>query len=311
MITDDKLLRGSTILQLMSKRGVRVAAVTAKDKLRALLRHDLDEGSICFSAEKVSSCTLQQNGIENVEDWLGQKQPSQYSGTLSLYVLDAGIKLLQEDKSDLFFLTLSDYVQHKHAPGEKESDQFFSALDARIGKLLELGAQVVVTGDHGMSDKTKPDGTPNVLFLEDAINQRFGAGAARIICPITDPFVKHHGALGSFVRVYVKDESQVAGITEYCKGLPEVEAAMQSEEAAGRFELCLDREGDLIVIARKDTVIGSRKDEHDLSNINDHRLRSHGGLSEQAIPLLMSRPARDVSRRQWRNFDAFDLLLNH
>ena len=112
-----------------------------------------------------------------------------------------------------------------------------------------------------MSDKCNADGKPNVLYLEDALTEKWGAGSARIICPIADPFVRHHGALGSFVRVHA-----------------------------------------------------TRKEDVDLSNLGDHRLRSHGGLSEQSVPLLMSRPAepaQDTLNRSWRNFDIFDLLLNH
>lgn len=157
-ITDDILRRGSAILELMSKRGVRVAAVTAKDKLRAVLSHGLHD-AICFSAERAASSCLQHNGVlVDVEDWLGQKQPSQYSDKLSFYVLDSGVKLLEEDRADLFYLVLSDYIQHKHAPGSKDSNAFLSALDERIGKLVQLGAQIVVTGNHGMSENSGSNG---------------------------------------------------------------------------------------------------------------------------------------------------------
>jgi len=314
MITDDTLLRGSTILELMSKRGVRVAAVTAKDKLRAILAHGLGSDAMCFSAQNASKCTRSDHGIDDVEAWLGQRQPSQYSGELSMFVLDAGIKLLEEDRADLFYLTLSDYIQHKYGPGSKESNEFLIQLDQRLGKLVELGAQVVVTGDHGMSEKCNPDGTPNVLFLEDAIAEKWGPGTARVICPISDPFVKHHGALGGFVRVYLLQHiDKQDEIVQYCRTLPQVEMALGSREAARTFELAVDREGDIVVVAKKDAVIGSRKAEHDLSNLGEHRLRSHGGLSEQNVFLLMSRPAERASAdvaRIWRNFDAFDLLLN-
>lgn len=146
MILDDSLLNGETLLELMSKRGVRVAAVTAKDKLRKILSHGLD-GAICFSSEKAGSCTLGENGITDVETWIGRTQPSQYSGELSLYVMDAGVKMLEKDRADVYYLTLSDFIQHKHAPGSKEANEFLSALDQRIGRLVELGAQVAVTGE--------------------------------------------------------------------------------------------------------------------------------------------------------------------
>ncbi|KAF2816272.1 alkaline phosphatase-like protein [Mytilinidion resinicola] len=172
MIVDDTLLRGSTILEQMSNVGVRIAAVTAKDKLRKILTHGLTLGkgnSVCFSSEKAASCTLEENGISDVEKLVGRPQPPQFSGELSLFVLDAGIKLLEQDRADLFYLTLSDFIQHTHAPREKESDDFYAALDARIARLVELGAKVAISGDHGMNGKCSPDGKPDVFFLQDEL----------------------------------------------------------------------------------------------------------------------------------------------
>lgn len=165
-----------------------------------------------------------------------------------------------------------------------------------------------------MSDKCHPDGTPNVLFLEDALAEKWGASNVRVICPIADPFVKHHGAFGGFVRVYAKREDDIDDMLRFCQTLPQVEVAMSSKEASEKFELPLEREGDIVVISTADAAIGSRKDEHDMSNVTDHRLRTHGSLAEQGIPLLMSRPAKQAGlaeSRQWRNFDIYDLLLNH
>ena len=315
MVTDDTLLRGDTILQMMAQRGVRVAAVTAKDKLRRILSHGLQgTGVISFSSEFAGNSTLEENGIEDVETWLGREAPPQYSGDLSIYVLDSGIKLLAENRADLFYLTLSDYIQHKHAPNSPEANNFFMALDQRIGKLVEMGAVVAVTGDHGMSDKCDKDGKPNILFLEDLLASKWGPRSARVICPITDPFVRHHGALGSFVRVHVQEKAHVGGMIELCKTLPQVELVLGACEAAKVFELPLDREGDFVVVSTKDSVIGSCESEHDLSTVKDHRLRSHGGLSEQEIPLLLSIPLQNPSlvakQEQWRNYDIFDLALN-
>ncbi|ETS85394.1 hypothetical protein PFICI_03419 [Pestalotiopsis fici W106-1] len=316
MIKDDSLLRGSTILEQMSAKGVRVAAITAKDKLRRILAHglQLNSGGICFSSEAADQCTLSENGIEGVEEWIGRKAPTQYSGDLSLFVLDAGIKLLEEKRADLFYLTLSDYIQHKHGPGAPEANEFLSALDERIGRLVELGAVVGVTGDHGMSSKCNDDGVPNILFLEDALVNKWGLGSARVICPITDPFVKHHGALGSFVRVYVREPGNISEMIDFCKSLSQVELVLNAEEAARELSQPVDREGDFVVVSQKNAVIGSRQDEHDLSMIGDHPLRSHGGLSEQDVPLLLSRPISDDSKLRckagWRNFHVFDLVLN-
>ncbi|EEA24250.1 hypothetical protein PMAA_082560 [Talaromyces marneffei ATCC 18224] len=141
-----------------------------------------------------------------------------------------------------------------------------------------------------MSQKSNADGEPKVLFLEDKLHEEFGAGSARVICPITDPFVRHHGALGSFVRLYLKDLTNIDSVLAYCKSLPEVEI-------------------------EPNAVIGSRKLEHDLSKVKDHPLRSHGGLSEQAIPLIMHKRTSNAAKavaaaKQWRNYDIFELVLN-
>lgn len=314
MCLDDSLLRGTTILKELSERGVRVAAVTAKDKLRKIIGHGLqpENGAICFSSEKASACTLAEHGVSDVEKWIGRPTPSQYSGDLSLFVLDAGVKILQEKRADFLYLTLSDFVQHHHAPGSREANDFYNALDDRIGKLADLGALVAITGDHGMSDKADAHGQPNILFLQDRLEDKWGKGCARIICPITDPFVKHHGALGSFVRVHLADSAQANDVLKFCQALPQVEIALLGPAAAETFDMPLDREADLVVIAKKNAVIGSTAAEHDLSSISGHRLRSHGGLSEQAIPLILSGPVkdRDLSADGWRNFDAFHLVLN-
>ncbi|KAJ5094275.1 hypothetical protein N7456_010136 [Penicillium angulare] len=312
MITDDSLLRGSTLLEQIFQRGVRVAAITAKDKLRKILGHGL-KGAICFSAERAADCSLPENGIENVEKWLGQPVPSQYSGELSLFVLDAGIKLLEERRSDFLYLTLSDYIQHKHAPGDKEADSFMQAIDQRLRKLADLAPIVGVTGDHGMSSKTNESGMPNVLFLEDALNANFGREATRVICPITDPFVRHHGALGSFVRVYLKNIEMLQSVLSFCKSLPEIEEALSGENAAHKYDMPIDREADIVVISKSHAVMGSKESDHDLSKVKDHPLRSHGGLSEQNVPVLASKSVKEkgeASRKIWRNYDIFDLVLN-
>ncbi|KAJ5129860.1 uncharacterized protein N7515_005899 [Penicillium bovifimosum] len=312
MITDDSLLRGSTLLEQMSRRGVRVAAITAKDKLRRILAHGL-KGAICFSSEKAADCTLEENGISDVEQWLGRPAPSQYSSDLSLFVLDAGIKLLEEKRSDILYLTLSDYIQHKHEPGSPEADSFLSAIDECLQRLATLAPVIGVTGDHGMSNKSNEAGEPNVIFLEDVLNAEFGPNASRVICPITDPFVRHHGALGSFVRVYLKDISQLQSVISFCESLPDVELALSGPVAAQRYEMPLDREADIVVISKPHAVIGSSKANHDLSGLRGHPLRSHGGLSEQDIPVIMSKRVNDGSKakaKRWRNYDIFDLVLN-
>jgi phosphonoacetate hydrolase len=304
MMTDERLMRSETILALMAGAGVRTAAITAKDKLRKLLGRNL--AGICFSSE----CA----GAE-VEAMVGRPRPDMYSADLSLFVLDAGIALLKRREAKLLYLSLSDYVQHAHAPGDPAADAFHRAIDDRVGRLVELGAVVGLVADHGMNDKALPDGEPNVIFLEDELSHRFGADAVRVICPITDPFVRHHGALGSFVRVYARRAADLAALMAASAALPGVAFVLDGPEAARRFEMPVDREADFVALGDDNTVIGASRAEHDLSGLAGHRLRSHGGLGEQVVPFILSRPLtreyRQVSEgRRLRNFDIFDFALN-
>jgi phosphonoacetate hydrolase len=313
MMTDPALMRSETVLALMSEAGVPTAAITAKDKLRRMLGRGLR--GICFSSEQADRCTVAEHGIGNVEALVGRATPDMYSADLSLFVLDAGIRLIETGQSRLLYLSLSDYVQHGHAPGAPDADAFHRALDDRLARLAGLGAVVALTADHGMNDKALPDGGPHVLFLEDLLNQRFGAGAVRVICPITDPFVRHHGALGSFVRVYRRNGAPLAALIDATRALPGVEAVLDREAACAEWELPYDREADFVVVGDHNTALGATRAEHDLSALAGHRLRSHGGRAEQRVPFLLSHPlgpayAERARSPNLRNFDIFDFALN-
>jgi phosphonoacetate hydrolase len=286
--------------------------VTAKDKLRRLLGHGWK--GICFSSEMADGCTLAEHGIEHVETLVGRAKPDMYSADLSLFVLDASIRLVEVGRAELLYLSLSDYVQHGHAPDEPEALRFHRALDQRIAALIGLGCVVGVTADHGMNDKALPGGEPHVIFLEDVLNQRFGAGAVRVICPITDPFVRHHGALGSFVRVYTKKPIPSDELARAVRALPGIDQVLDRAAAAAEYELPFDREADLVVTGDADTALGSTSGEHDLAGLAGHRLRSHGGRGEQRVPFLLSHPPIPAYRykagARLRNFDIFDFALN-
>jgi len=304
MMIDDQLMRSETILALMAGIGVKTTAITAKDKLRKLLGRNL--AGICFSSECAGS---------EIEAMVGRAKPDMYSADLSLFMLDDGIALLERGAAELLYLSLSDYVQHAHAPGDPEADSFHRAIDDRVRHFVELGAVVGLVADHGMNDKALPDGEPNVVFLEDALNDRFGAGAVRVICPITDPFVRHHGALGGFVRVYARNGADLAALMAASAALPGVALVLDGGEAALRFELPLDREADFIVLGDDHSAIGASRAEHDLSGLTGHRLRSHGGLGERRVPFILSRPLTSeyqhlADTRPLRNFDIFDFALN-
>ena len=304
MMTDERLMRSETILAVMRRAGVATAAVTAKDKLRRLLGRNL--GGICFSSECADT---------EVGAMVGRPRPDMYSADLSLFVLDAGVKLVECGAAELIYLSLSDYVQHAHAPGSPEADAFHRAIDDHVRHLAELGATVGLVADHGMNDKALANGEPNVIFLEDELNGRFGTAAVRVICPITDPFVRHHGALGSFVRVYAREAPDIPALMAASAALPGIAAVLDAAAAAERFELPRDREADFVVLGDENTAIGASRSEHDLSGLAGHRLRSHGGLGEQKVPFLLSRQLNAQYRErakhsQLHNYDIFDFALN-
>jgi phosphonoacetate hydrolase len=308
MMNDPKYLRSGTILAAFAEAGAKLAVVTAKDKLRALLGHRMN--GICFSSEKAATATRATNGIDDVLSLTGMAVPSVYSAALSEFVFAAGVKLLERERPDIMYLSTTDYVQHKAAPGVGAANEFYAMMDGYLRQLDALGATVVLTADHGMNAKTDAFGRPNVVFLQDILDHAYPPGSTRVILPITDPYVVHHGALGSFATVYLSAPVGVAEAAARIAALPGIDLVLSRDEACARFELPPDRVGDLVVVSERLTVIGTARERHDLSGL-DVPLRSHGGISEQQVPLIANRaaPALPVGRR-WRNFDAFDLALN-
>jgi phosphonoacetate hydrolase len=308
MMNDPRYLRADTILAALARAGASVAVVTAKDKLRRLLGHGLR--GVCFSSEQADRTTRAEHGIDDALAFVGLPLPSVYSAALSEFVFAAGVKLLESVRPDVMYLSTTDYVQHKHAPGTPEANAFYQMMDGYLAKLHGLGAVVALTADHGMNAKTDAAGAPAVIYLQDVLDGWLGPGAARVILPITDPYVVHHGALGSFATVYLPADADTGTVAQRLRGLPGVELVLARDAACARFELPPDRMGDLVVVATRHVVLGTAASRHDLSGL-DAPLRSHGGLSEQRVPLLVNRRTRGLPRdARLRNFDAFDVVLN-
>jgi phosphonoacetate hydrolase len=310
MMNDPQWLRAPTLLAALADNGLSVAVVTAKDKLRKLLGHGMK--GICFSSEKADEATFAENGISGVVDLVGRPVPSVYSAELSEFVFAAGEQLMRRSKRpDVMYLSTTDYIQHKHAPGTADADAFYRMMDGYLGRLDAMGCVIAVTADHGMNAKTRLDAQPDVIYLQDILDSWLGKAVARVILPITDPYVVHHGALGSFATVYLPGSSDPAPTLQRIAALRGVESVHTRAEAAQRFELPADRIGDIVVVSERSTVIGTAASRHDLSAL-EVPLRSHGGVSEQRVPLIINRAITGLSpQRRWRNFDAFDLALNH
>ena len=309
MMNDPKWLRAPTILAALSGAGKTCAVITAKDKLRRLLGHGMT--GICFSSEKADVASVAENGISGLLDLVGMPVPDVYSAELSAFVFAAGVELMRKRRPDMMYLSTTDYIQHKHAPGTPGANDFYAMMDGYLGQLEAMGCVIALTADHGMNAKTGLDAKPDVIYLQDLLDGWLGAAVARVILPITDPYVVHHGALGSFATVYLPAGTDLPALAARLAARRGVEGVFTREQAAAHFELPADRIGDLVVVSERFTVIGTSASRHDLSAL-EVPLRSHGGTAEQRVPLILNRRIEGLDhQRRWRNFDAFDLALNH
>jgi phosphonoacetate hydrolase len=313
MMNDARFLRAPTIMKAFHDAGAKVAVVTAKDKLRTLLGHGLDLSSgraIAFSSEKADKATLQDNGIADVPQRIGMKVPDVYSSELSEFVMAAGVSIVMREKPNLMYLSTTDYVQHKAAPGSDVANAFYAMMDRYVGALDKAGCVLVLTADHGMNDKHLPNGEPDVIYLQDKFDEWLGKDKARVILPITDPYVAHHGALGSFATIYLPEDADVGDLLNRLRAIEGIALALPRDEACRRFELPPDRIGDIVTISTVHKVLGTSRARHDLTGLTEP-LRSHGGITEQTVPMISNRKVMLPDDRKLRNFDIFDVALNH
>ena len=335
LMNDKRFLRAPTIFGAANDAGLDVVIVTAKDKLRRLLGAGVVEAGpsldgsgefveprrtgICFSAEKADQATIEDNGIDNVLELVGKPLASVYSADLSIFALAAGVEILKTRGADLMYLSLTDYIQHKNAPGTQAANDLYAEIDRYAAELEALGAIVVLTADHGMSAKTDASGKANVLFVEDEVRKILGTTDAepgsdglRVILPITDPYTVHHGALGSFASVYLPEGADRDSTIDALRALPGIQVAVTREEAAETFSMPADRIGDIVVLGEEGVAIGRYAAWHDLTGL-DAPLRSHGALGELQIPFIINRrlPRPEPLDEPWgrtayiHNYDAY------
>jgi phosphonoacetate hydrolase len=312
MMNSSKFLRVETLFPHAQRAGRKVAVVTAKEKLRDIFASGLiSEGGVAFSSEKAKHAVRETHGIDDVETLVGPT-PEIYSGDASLYVLKAGVAMLERGMADFLYLSTTDYMQHKHAPEEAEVLDFYAAIDDELGRLLALGAVIGITADHGMNAKQQADGTPNVIYLESELVAQFGEGF-RVILPITDPYVAHHGALGSFAQVHLPSGMAAAKVRDWLLGRAGITECHERKVGALLMELPEDRMGDLVVASARNVVLGRTPAYHDLSALAG-ALRSHGGRYEEMVPLVFSEPLNAAyatrAAGDVRNFDIFEFTCN-
>ena len=312
MMNNPQYLRAPTIFEKYYEAGARIALVTAKDKLRKLLGNGLkynEKRAICFSAEKSDHTNLLEHGIENVNTWIGRPVPNVYSQDLSEFVMACGVKLLKEFKPHLMYLSTTDYIQHKYPPGHEVANRFYSMFDKYVGELNAIDSTIIITADHGMKAKSKSDGSPNAVFLQDYLDQVFGVKTTKVILPITDPYVVHHGALGSFATIYLEDKNKINLVINEIKKINDIEVVLNNKEACSTYNLPPDRMGDIVCMSSEFSTIGSSKEKHDLKSLNEP-LRSHGGLHEREVPFIVNKKIKNINDiEQLYNYDAFYLAI--
>jgi phosphonoacetate hydrolase len=301
-LTDPAFLRAQSIHAALHAAGARVLMVTAKDKLRRLLGAG---GVPSISAERAHDVGLPEFDIADVQRLVGRAHPGIYDWDLSAYAMEIGLAVHRRLGLDLLYVSLTDYVQHKQAPGGEMADCFFRRFDELLAEYVSEGFLIGITADHGMNAKSR------IIYLEDVLEEG-GMASHRVVLPITDPYVVHHGALGSFAWVHLP-AADVERAREILAGLDGVEEVYSREEAAVIFEHPADRIGDLSVTSDAQTALGKSEAKHDLSGLGSG-LRSHGGRHEQIVPIIVSRPLREpyASRHAAgvSNSDLHDLVLN-
>lgn len=344
MMNTPDLIRCDSIFSKLIDAGTKVTVVTAKDKLRGLLSFQFPanpEGSHIKNKAKdapASTEPIDSNFAENArcfsveslhnnpelatqyEALVGRKAPGIYEYDNSIYALDLGYQLMMQDmktnngdKPSLFYLSTTDYIQHKYAPGATEVNDFFGEVDRVIGLFDAAGAVVGFTADHGMNDKCGFDGLPRIVYVEEELTKN--GFANRCILPITDPYLAHHGALGGYATVYLDDKSKLMDAMAYLRTVTGVYAVVGKQDAAVAWDLPADRIGDFVVVGDQTSTLGRTPAYHDLSQLAGKRLRSHGCMEESVVPMFINRPLKanyelKLNKGKARNYDLFDYLLN-
>jgi phosphonoacetate hydrolase len=339
MMNEPDRLQCPTIFPSLVEHGVNVRILTAKHKLLRLLSNGLPPSSDSVLAASMERAT------ESPVNLGLTSAPDIYDPQISIALLETANRLMSSSSSSststpsVYYLSTTDYVQHKYPPHAAEALEFMSSVDQQLAEMHAAGTRIVLTADHGMSDKHKYDGTPAVTYLQDSLEAAgFGPPRTRVILPITDPYVKHHSSLGGYATVYFEaDQSYTEDDITQCmsvlRDLPGVYTVMNRLEASKAFNLPNDdRIGHIVVVSDELTALGKTLAYHvgqdsvsDVSaaqatlNENAFNLRTHGGLSEMTVPMVVIgkegdqiRPdvKRQMHNGSGRNFHAFDIALN-
>lgn len=255
-----------TMFERATLTGHRSALITAKDKLRTLLRRGATE---TISAESPPAWLVEQLG----------PPPPILSVEVNHWLFQAAAALCRVRPPDLLYLTTTDYAQHMHAPESAESQANLATLDTLLADLLDSGPEfsVAITADHGMAAKTHGLDLGRILATAD-----ISADAVPII---KDRYVAHHQNLGGAAYVFLEDLSRREEAAAVLREEAGVESVWTRAGAARKFQLYPDRIGDLFVLATQETVFGDLPLPRQPVSV-----RSHGGLHTRSVPIIAHGP---------------------
>jgi phosphonoacetate hydrolase len=255
------MIRAPLLLERAARAGQRVAAISSKHKLAAIIGRD---AHVTFSVEQP---------LDWVVGVLGEP-PSIYSYEANLWLLRAARAVLEREHPDVLYVTTTDYLGHMLPPDAAEARATFAESDRLVGALIEGidDVSIAITADHGMNAKRRAV-SPEAVLAAKGIR-------SVSISTLQDRYVKHHGNMSgsAYVHVDAADRERAAGIL---RERPGIERVLTREEAAMEFRLAPELIGDLVLLGDVETAFGAFDEPETVIEI-----RSHGSLHERLVPII-------------------------
>lgn len=261
-VESGEFICADTIFGQCRRSGGRSLLAASKDKLRRLLGTDTQ---LAFSSERPTPHAVAAAG----------EPPRVYSLEVNGWTIDAARAALQREHYDLVFIATTDYAMHAYGPQRPESARHLAILDEALGRLMDVvpDAQLLLTADHGMSDKRRMLDLPAILARKGI--------SAQAVPVIKDQYVVHHSNLGGCIYVHLDDPSALDDALGVLLETDGIEEALPRGVAAERFRLMGERLGDILVTGAADVVFG---DPAEVTLPPD--LRSHGSIHEIRVPII-------------------------
>jgi phosphonoacetate hydrolase len=262
LMEDSSFLLRPTLFEKAAEAGYKTALVAAKDKICTLLGRG---AGLVISAETPPLDLVAAAG----------PKPELYSAEETNWVFRAARHLLRSGQAEVLYLSTTDYMMHTYAARDAESLEHLHGLDRMLGEIVDdnTGLEVLLTADHGMNLKTEALDPACILQAEGI--------SAEAIPIIRDKRVAHHQNLGGACYVYLHRAADRPHAASILRAVPGIEHVHTCEEAARLFRLRADRIGDLFLLGASHTAFGTLRAARE-----EIRIRSHGSLHEQAVPLL-------------------------